>query len=73
MNNHVKETLTQADKEAALAALRKVNLTKREWNILCYKYFDGYTLEEIAELMSMSRENVCKVKRNAENKCKIMF
>lgn len=71
--NHVKETLTQADKEAALAALRKVNLTKREWHILCYKYFDGYTLDEIAELMSMSRENVCKIKRNAEKKCNIMF
>ena len=73
MRNTVKETLMQADKEKALAALRKVNLTKREWNILCYKYFDGYTLEEIAEIMAMSRENVCKVKRNAEKKCEIMF
>lgn len=73
MCNTVKDTLRQADKEKALAALRKVNLTKREWKILCYKYFDGYTLEEIAEIMCMSRDNVCKVKRNAEKKCGEVF
>lgn len=73
MCDKVKATLRQADKEKALAELRRVNLTKREWDILCLKYFDGYTLEEIAEKMSMSRDNIVKSKASAERKCSQMF
>ena len=73
MHTLVKDTLTQADKKAAIDALLSVNLTIKERKVLGYKYFDGYTLEEIAEIMHASRDSVCKWKMSAEKKCEIVY
>nr|DAF52955.1 MAG TPA: RNA polymerase sigma factor [Phage sp. ctPjm15] len=69
----VKAVLTQPCRAKALAALRVVNLTLKEAEILQSIYLDGLTAEETAERLYMSASNVSKIKQRAKQKCEKVF
>ena len=45
-------------------------LTKRERNIISLYYLAGYKDEEIASYYKVTRENICKLRKNGLNKLK---
>jgi len=45
-------------------------LTKRERNIISLYYLEGYKDEEIASHYGVTRENICKLRKNGLNKLK---
>ena len=69
----VKAVLTQPCRAKALAALRVVNLTLKEAEILQSIYLDGLTAEETTERLYMSASNVSKIKQRAKQKCEKVF
>jgi len=47
-------------------------LTQRERNIISLYYLAGYKDEEIASYYKVTRENICKLRKNGLNKLKKM-
>ena len=45
-------------------------LTQRERNIISLYYLEGYKDEEIASYYKVTRENICKLRKNGLNKLK---
>jgi len=45
-------------------------LTQRERNIISLYYLAGYKDEEIASYYKVTRENICKLRKNGLNKLK---
>ena len=43
-------------------------LTKRERNIISLYYLEGYIDKEIASRYKVTRENICKLRKNGLNK-----
>ena len=72
-NSPVKRILQQPDKSKAVAALEKVNLTKKERYVMEHIFFDGMTAEETAESMDVSVSAVNKWKAKGMKKCLEVF
>ena len=45
-------------------------LTKKEKNVINLYYLEGYKDEEIASYYKVTRENICKLRKNGLNKLK---
>lgn len=72
-SDKVKSVLRQPSKQMAICALDRVNLTLRERRVVECIFLDGLTVEQTAELMDVSSSAVAKWKRNAVEKCDIVF
>lgn len=71
--NVVKMVLQQANKQNAIEQLERVNLTLKEKRVAELIYFDGLTIEEVAEIMDVSTSSITKWKKSIISKCSKVF
>lgn len=69
----VRSVLKQPSKEKASAELEKVNLTLVETEIARLIYFDGLTIEKVAEIRGVSVSTINRCKNRVDRKCRVVF